>query len=86
MQGCERACRYSLSISPQAGLQRWQLLLGVRQYGRQVELLALHVVDLALSMHSPLKELAALLLHTSPPIAISNAHSFTGMSQRSSIL
>ena len=49
------------------GLQRLRVLLGVRRLGRQVELLALQVVDLALSMLSPLKEPPALLLHTYHP-------------------
>ena len=68
------------------GLQRWQLLLNVFQLGRQVQLLALQVVDLAISSLDPVKEPPALLLHTSPPITISNANSFTGLSQRSSTL
>ena len=78
--------RFTSSSHLKLGLQRWQLLLKVYQFGRQVQLLGLQVVDLAISKLSSLKQLAALLLHTSPPIAISNAHSFTGLSQRSSIL
>ncbi len=86
VQGCERACRFSSSSHLKLGLQRWQLLLNVFQLGRQVQLLALQVVDLAISSLDPVKEPPALLLHTSPPITISNANSFTGLSQRSSTL
>jgi len=81
MKGCERACR-SRSISHlKLRLQRWQLLLGVCQFGRQGQLLALQVVDLALSSLNPLKEPLALLLHASPPITINSLQS-----QRSSEL
>ena len=78
--------RFTSSFHLKLGLQRWQLLLKVYQFGRQVQLLGLQVVDLAISKLSSLKQLAALLLHTSPPITISNANSFTGRSHRSSIL
>jgi len=60
----------------QLSLQRWQLLLDVCQCSGQSQLLALKVVDLALSSLSSLKKPLALLLHTSPPITINkNIHS-----------
>ena len=45
-------------------LQRWQLLLDVYQFGRQAEVVVLQMADLAFSSVSPLKKVAALLLHT----------------------
>ncbi len=67
MQACLESAMSGSGSHLKLDLQRWQLLLDVCQLGRHGALLALQVVDLALSSLSPLKELAALLLHTCHP-------------------